>query len=102
PVHRHALWRGELRNREDQRIDPAQLDRFTPSLFLYDNYPGGIGLSSPLCESRETIVHEAKRLVVDCSCNHGCPSCIGPILASEEMRGYSPKQAALTVLSLLV
>ncbi|MES9819418.1 MAG: DEAD/DEAH box helicase [Candidatus Thiodiazotropha sp.] len=98
----HAGGRGELRNREDQRIDPAQLDRFTPTLFLYDNYPGGIGLSSPLCESRETIVHEAKRLVVDCSCNHGCPSCIGPILAGDEMRGYSPKQAALEVLSLLM
>jgi DEAD/DEAH box helicase domain-containing protein len=97
----HASGRGEIRNTEDEMIDPARLDRFTPTLFLYDNYPGGIGLSSPLCESRDTIVHDAQQLVADCSCNHGCPSCIGPILASDEMRGYSPKQAALEVLSLL-
>jgi DEAD/DEAH box helicase domain-containing protein len=97
----HASGRGEIRNNEDELIDPARLDRFTPTLFLYDNYPGGIGLSSPLCESRDTIIHDAKQLVADCNCNHGCPSCIGPILASDETRGYPPKQAALEVLSLL-
>ena len=97
----HANGRGELRNKDDEMIDPARLNRFTPTLFLYDNYPGGIGLSAPLCESRDTIVHEALRLVTDCSCRHGCPSCIGPILASDEIRGYSPKQAALKILSLL-
>jgi DEAD/DEAH box helicase domain-containing protein len=97
----HASGRGEIRDHEDEMIDPARLDRFTPTLFLYDNYPGGIGLSSPLCESRDTIVHDAQQLVADCNCTHGCPSCIGPILASDETRGYSPKQAALEVLSLL-
>jgi DEAD/DEAH box helicase domain-containing protein len=97
----HASGRGEIRNNKDEMIDPARLDRFTPTLFLYDNYPGGIGLSSPLCESRDTIVRDAQQLVADCSCSHGCPSCIGPILASDETRGYSPKQAALEVLSLL-
>jgi DEAD/DEAH box helicase domain-containing protein len=97
----HTIGRGEIRNNEDEMIDPARLDRFTPTLFLYDNYPGGIGLSSPLCESRDTIVHDAQQLVAECSCSHGCPSCIGPILASDEMRNYSPKQAALEVLSLL-
>jgi DEAD/DEAH box helicase domain-containing protein len=97
----HASGRGEIRNNEDEMLDPARLDRFTPTLFLYDNYPGGIGLSSPLCESRDTIIHDAQQLVAECSCSHGCPSCIGPILASDETRGYSPKQAALNVLSLL-
>jgi len=93
--------RGQLRSGEDEAIDPAQLDQFTPTLFLYDNYPGGIGLSAPLHESRALVVCDARQLVEACGCRHGCPSCIGPILASDEVRGYSPKEAALKVLALL-
>jgi DEAD/DEAH box helicase domain-containing protein len=77
------------------------LQRFTPTLFLYDNYPGGIGISVPLYENREAVVTGAQRLVGACECAHGCPSCIGPILASDEVRGYSPKALALQVLELL-
>jgi DEAD/DEAH box helicase domain-containing protein len=97
----HASGRGEIRSLDEEVLDPIRLDRFTPTLFLYDNYPGGIGLSAPLCENRDTLVDDAQALVAGCSCRHGCPSCIGPILASDECRGYSPKQAALQVLSLL-
>ncbi len=93
--------RGQLRSSEDEAIDPAQLEQFTPTLFLYDNYPGGIGLSAPLYEQRTTIVSDALQLVAACGCRHGCPGCIGPILASDEVRGYSPKEAALKVLTLL-
>ncbi len=93
--------RGQLRSNEDEAIDPAQLEQFTPTLFLYDNYPGGIGISAPLYEKRSTIVSDARQLVAACGCRHGCPSCIGPILASDEDRGYSPKEAALKVLALL-
>jgi DEAD/DEAH box helicase domain-containing protein len=96
-----ANGRGQLRSSEDEAIDPAQLDHFTPTLFLYDNYPGGIGISGPLHENRAAVVSDAHQLVSACGCAHGCPSCIGPILASDETRGYSPKEAALKVLSLL-
>jgi DEAD/DEAH box helicase domain-containing protein len=96
-----ANGRGQMRNSEGEAIDPGQLQRFTPTLFLYDNYPGGIGISAPLFENRHTIVANAQALVSACECAHGCPSCIGPILASDEVRGYSPKQVALRVLSLL-
>jgi DEAD/DEAH box helicase domain-containing protein len=90
-----------MRNSDGEAIDPGQLQRFTPTLFLYDNYPGGIGISAPLFENRHAIVADAQALVSACECAHGCPSCIGPILASDEVRGYSPKQLALRVLSLL-
>jgi DEAD/DEAH box helicase domain-containing protein len=39
--------------------------------------------------------------VQDCGCLSGCPACVGPILASDESKGYAPKQAALTVLNLI-
>jgi DEAD/DEAH box helicase domain-containing protein len=96
-----ANGRGQLRNSAGEAVDPGALQQFTPTLFLYDNYPGGIGISAPLFERRATIVADAQQLVSACACTHGCPSCIGPILASDEVRGYSPKQVALVVLSLL-
>ncbi len=84
---------------EQQTLDG---DQFRPTVFLYDNYPGGIGLSAPLYDLRERVVKEAHDLVQACGCNHGCPACVGPILASEEQRGHSPKKAALDVLGLLL
>ena len=84
--------------------EPIDLDRgigdFVPTVFLYDNYPGGIGLSAPLYDLREEVTRRAHALVGVCPCSHGCPACIGPILASDEERGCSPKAAALEVLRL--
>ncbi len=96
-----ASGRGQLCNTEGEAMDPTQLQQFTPTLFLYDNYPGGIGITAPLYESRAAIITDAQQLVSACECAQGCPSCIGPILASDEVRGYSPKQVALQVLALL-
>jgi DEAD/DEAH box helicase domain-containing protein len=96
-----ANGRGQLRSAEEEAIDPAQLEQFTPTLFLYDSYPGGIGISAPLYENRASIVNDARHLVGGCDCVHGCPSCIGPILASDESRGYSPRELAQKVLALL-
>jgi DEAD/DEAH box helicase domain-containing protein len=93
--------RGTLRDSEGQALDAFALQQFTPTLFLYDNYPGGIGISEPLFGRKQQVVEHAARLVSECECEHGCPSCIGPILAGDEVRGYSPKQAALRVLALL-
>ncbi|MGD2073472.1 MAG: DEAD/DEAH box helicase [Gammaproteobacteria bacterium] len=93
--------RGQLRNRAGDAVDPGDLQQFTPTLFLYDNYPGGIGISAPLFEERAAVAAGARTLVTACGCRHGCPACIGPILAGDAARGYSPRQAALKVLSLL-
>ena len=75
---------------------------FTPTLYLYDNYPGGIGLSAPLFERREELVARAQSLVADCDCKAGCPACVGPMLASDEDSGETPKALAQRVLALLV
>ena len=93
--------RGRLMNSQGESVDPASLPRFTPTLFLYDNYPGGIGISAPLFDQHATIVTGARQLAEACECSHGCPGCVGPILASDEQRGYSPRLAALAVLGLL-
>jgi len=94
--------RGETRSSAGGDMDwDADGAQFRPTVFLYDNYPGGIGLSAPLYDLRARVVDGARRLVAACGCAAGCPACIGPILGSEEQRECSAKDLALAVLSLL-
>src|SRR5690606_8451872 len=76
--------------------------RFTPTIYLYDNYPGGVGLSSPLYERRGELLAQARAVVADCDCQGGCPACVGPILELEEDATRTPRALALKVLDLLV
>ena len=57
-----------------QRGPEALLD---PELFLYDNFPGGIGQSEPLFRLRASLTSEALNLLEACPCEAGCPSCVG-------------------------
>ena len=72
------------------------------SVFLYDNFPGGVGLSEPLWRRQTELLARASELVAACDCSSGCPACVGPILAADEGRENSPKALALRVLALLV
>jgi DEAD/DEAH box helicase domain-containing protein len=96
-----ADGRGQLRAADNAPVDGAALDRFEPALFLYDNYPGGVGLSAPLYDAAETLVRDAQDLVAGCGCAAGCPACLGPILPGDEARSIPPRAAALRVLGLL-
>ena len=93
-----ANGRGQLRSADGAERDPEGETRFRPAVFLYDNYPGGVGLSAPLYDRRGEVIEGAAKLIRSCDCKYGCPACVGPILASDEQRGFSPKAAALTVL----
>ncbi|MGE5702735.1 MAG: DEAD/DEAH box helicase [Clostridia bacterium] len=48
-----------------------------PTIFLYDRYPGGIGLSEQVYKEIDTILSQAEGLIASCPCASGCPSCIG-------------------------
>ncbi|GIO11513.1 putative ATP-dependent helicase YprA [Cohnella xylanilytica] len=50
-----------------------------PTIYFYDRYPGGIGLSQRLYEMHDELLEEAERLIVGCGCLSGCPACVGPI-----------------------
>ena len=52
---------------------------FEPNLFLFDNYPGGIGQSQPLFQLRSKLLAGALEVLEQCSCEAGCPACVGPI-----------------------
>ena len=55
------------------------LKTFEPNLYLYDNYPGGIGQSQPLYRLAGKLLEGASGLLRSCTCDSGCPSCVGPI-----------------------
>ena len=50
-----------------------------PRVFIYDNYPGGIGFSEPLFRMHDDLVARTRELIAGCPCESGCPSCVGPL-----------------------
>ena len=68
-----------------------------PTIYLYDNYPGGIGFSEPLLSMHETLVARTRELIDGCPCESGCPSCVGP----EGATGPLAKAVASRLLQLI-
>ena len=50
-----------------------------PTLFLYDTYPGGVGLSEKAYHMQELLLEHALDIARSCGCESGCPSCVGPV-----------------------
>jgi DEAD/DEAH box helicase domain-containing protein len=73
---------------------PGAREPSEPTVFLYDNYPGGIGLSEPLYRLHDRLLAESRALIAACPCRDGCPSCVGP--AGEV--GSRGKEVALAIL----
>jgi DEAD/DEAH box helicase domain-containing protein len=73
---------------------PAPRDDYEPNIFIYDSYPGGIGLSEPLYRLHDRLLAQSLSLIEACPCRDGCPSCVGPV-GEVGSRG---KQVALALL----
>ena len=46
------------------------------TIFIYDGHPGGVGITRVGYESFERLVNDALRLIAECRCQSGCPSCV--------------------------
>jgi DEAD/DEAH box helicase domain-containing protein len=57
-----------------------------PTLFVYDQIPGGAGLSDRLPGLIQPLLHSAAHVVRYCPCETGCPACIGPVLSPSAER----------------
>lgn len=68
-----------------------------PTFFIYDSYPGGIGLAERMMDRFPELVQESIDQISLCPCLDGCPACIG---AQEANIGL--KQEVLTLLNELV
>ncbi len=61
------------------RNDPRPHLADEPRVFIYDNYPGGIGFSEPLFRMHGELLSRTRDLIAGCECEHGCPTCVGPV-----------------------
>jgi DEAD/DEAH box helicase domain-containing protein len=84
--------RPAVQGQEDMPIvmDPD----FEPNIFIYDNYPGGIGLSPSLFSLEGRLLDHALKTLEVCPCRDGCPSCVG---ATNES-GKDAKKVARAIL----
>ncbi len=47
-----------------------------PTIFIYDGHPGGVGITKRGFDCFKELVADAARLVGECPCAEGCPSCV--------------------------
>jgi len=55
-----------------------------PTVFVYDSVPGGVGFAERLYGSYEQLIRAAADLVDQCSCDSGCPSCVGAPIGDDD------------------
>ena len=89
---------GVVATRESTRARLLHADEFTPTIYLYDSQPGGVGLAERIFEVLPEILGHGLALLEACPCRSGCPSCVGPV---NEV-GRRAKSAARALLSEIV
>jgi DEAD/DEAH box helicase domain-containing protein len=89
---------GMVVTRESQRARLLQAEEFTPTIYLYDNQPGGIGLAERIFDVLPELLGRGLETLAACGCRSGCPSCVGPV---NEV-GRRAKPVALELLTQLV
>lgn len=47
-----------------------------PAIFIYDGYPGGVGIALGGYQHMEALLEATSRLIAECPCDKGCPSCV--------------------------
>ena len=85
-------------------VDSSNLRK--DALFLYDRYPGGMGYAQRCADAMEELMQAVYEVIRKCSCESGCPSCVGSAMPSFAMtdldsgsRGRIPDKAgALAIL----
>jgi DEAD/DEAH box helicase domain-containing protein len=80
---------------------PAHPQVGRAAIFIYDGYPGGVGLSARAFEILEDLLQRSQEVTAACPCEDGCPSCIhSPKCGS----GNKPldKEAAVSIAAMLL
>lgn len=67
-----------------------------PAVILYDKVPAGIGLSENIFRIHADLMKATLELVSECTCQDGCPSCIG--VSGENVAGGKQETMALLYL----
>ena len=75
---------------------PASL----PTVTIYERIAAGLGFSARLYEIHDELLAAARSLIAGCSCQRGCPACVGPVL-DNELTQLETKQLALALLGVM-
>jgi len=79
---------------------PLHEETGLPTILIFDEIEGGAGLAEVLFTSLHRLATEALKLVSDCPCENGCPSCIYSPRCGSHNRPLD-KEATIRVLRLL-
>jgi DEAD/DEAH box helicase domain-containing protein len=72
-----------------------------PAIFIYDGYPGGIGLAERCYRVLDELLRHTLTLLRDCPCEMGCPSCIHSPKCGSGNKPLDKAAAMLTLEGLL-
>ncbi|BCX02740.1 MAG: hypothetical protein KatS3mg053_0678 [Candidatus Roseilinea sp.] len=82
-------------------FDAASPHTRLPTITLYELVPGGTGLADELMAHHAELMTMAAQRVAECPCEHGCPSCIGPVDPAMEAHGRNLKQDVARLIALV-
>ena len=74
---------------------PLHPDTGKPTIFIYDGFEGGIGISETLYAKIGALWEKTLQLTEDCQCDEGCPSCIYSPKCGNENKPLDKKAAAI-------
>jgi DEAD/DEAH box helicase domain-containing protein len=69
-----------------------------PTVYVYENIPGGVGLSEKLFIESERLFEACREHVRRCPCFNGCPTCVGPAMEV----GAHGKEGAIKLLDYMM
>ena len=69
----------------------------SPTVFVYDGHPGGVGIAERGFVAFEGWVADTAKMLAGCPCSDGCPSCVQSPKCGN-LNEWLDKQGALTVL----
>ena len=55
---------------------PVHRQNRLPTVFVYDGYPGGVGISRRGYDEFESLARDTLGVITRCPCERGCPACI--------------------------
>ena len=80
---------------------PQHPDTNLPTIFIYDAYPGGIGIAEATYETLGDLLTATRDIIADCPCADGCPSCVQSPKCGNNNEPLD-KRGALRLLNLLL
>jgi DEAD/DEAH box helicase domain-containing protein len=80
---------------------PLHPDTGNPTIFIYDGFEGGIGISETLYTNIKPLWEKTLKLIENCECKDGCPSCIYSPKCGNENKPLDKKAASIILNRLL-